>query len=360
MSALPFSRKALEEYLYSIYKTDKLQVLEISLLGKGWHAEAWRIRVMIGSETRNLVMKFLKGEKGFGHDYPADRAQVLLLAHKDFNELPNHIKSIDVGYIDRDNKLHSVGDYEEFFILMEEAIGRPYIEDLREIKSRGYLIEHDLKRVEILANYLASIHREKFFGDDETKMRLYFRRIRDLVGHGEMIFGVIDSAYPYQNPYTKQLKIVERKVIEWRWRLKQYWHRLCNVHGDYHPFNIRFTEKDELVLMDRSRGRWGEAADDVSCLAINLLWFALLDKGSFKGPFAELFSSFINHYIKETNDEELLKVIQPWFAFRALVIASPLFYPENPESVRNALINFAVNVLDLDLFEIDKLQELLV
>ncbi len=357
---VPFPLKALERYIKSLYPGLKVRIKEISLLGRGWHAEAWRISVLLGLEEKHLVLKFLKGERGFGHDYPADRAQVLLMAHKDFNELPNHIKSIDVGYLSEDGELHSVGNYKEFFILMEEARGAPYIRDMEAIRNRKALIERDLKRLDMLVDYIVNVHKLKFEGDESSMRRLYFRRIRDLIGHGEMIFGVIDSAYSPNGPYAERLRELERKVVEWRWRLKPFWKRLCRVHGDFHPFNIYFTEDDELIVMDRSRGRWGEAADDVSCLTINFLWYALLERGSFKGPFANMFSKFLDKYLERTNDDLLMKVIQPWFSFRAIVIASPLFYPENPESVRNALINFALNVLSLDRFEVDMIPELLV
>ncbi len=348
-----------EEYLKSIFKRE-VRVKELSLLGSGWHAETWRIVVEVeGEGEKRLVLKFLKGEKGFGHDYPADRAQVLLMAHKDFNKLPRHIKSIDVGYVDSYGCMHSVGDYEEFFLVMEEAQGRPYIEDLREILSRGSLTDRDLVRLRILVNYLAEIHSLKYAGKSEDMVRLYLRRIRDLVGHGEMIMGVVDSAYPLDFPLIDKLREVERRALEWRWRLRKYYHRLSQVHGDYHPFNIWFRENDELVVLDRSRGEWGEPADDVTCLITNYLWFSLLHTGKFSGVFADMFKSFLKMYIDKTGDEELLRVCQPWFSFRAIVIASPLFYPENPEDVRRKLLNFAVNVMSIDVFSPDIVNDLL-
>lgn len=357
MSSLSPDRIA--KYLSTVFKKD-VKVVNLELLGSGWHAEAWRITADIpGEGVRTFVLKFLKGERGFGHDYPADRAQVLLMAHKDFNLLPNHIRSIDVGYFDKYGDLHSVGDYEEFFILMEEAKGEPYINDLRRILKEGELRDIDRERLKILVNYLVDIHSVKYQGDEDSMRRLYWRRIRDLVGHGEMIMGVVDSAYPSENPYVSKLIEIEKLALEWRWKLKPYYRRLCQVHGDYHPFNIRFTEKNELIVMDRSRGTWGEPADDVSCLASNYLWHALLHRGKYEGPFAELMNNFIKMYIDKTGDEEILKVIQPWFAFRCIVIASPLFYPENPENVRQALLNFARNIMKIDVFSLDMVNDLL-
>ena len=347
-----------ERYLQEVFRSP-VKVKDLKLLGTGWHAEAWKIVIECEGKERSLVLKFLKGERGFGHDYPADRAQVLLMAHKDFNKLPNHVKSVDVGYLDTYGDLHSCGNYEEFFILMEEAKGRPYIEDLKEILKRGSLSDRDVRRLNILVNYLVDIHSVKFQGDPDAMRRLYYRRIRDLVGHGEMIMGVVDSAYPDDFKMIDKLQEIEILATRWRWMLKKYYHRLCQVHGDYHPFNIWFTDDNKLTVLDRSRGEWGEPADDVTCLLTNYIWFSLLDKGKFTGVFETMFRQFLKSYIDSTGDEEILKVCQPWFAFRAIVIASPLFYPDNPENVREGLINFALNVMRIDKFDPDLVNDLI-
>ncbi len=43
--------------------------------------------------------------------------------------------------------------------------------------------------------------------------------------------------------------------------------------------------------------------------------------------------------------------MQPFFAFRALVVASPLWYPNLDRSVREKLFNFIDNVLDAKEFD---------
>ena len=35
------------------------------------------------------------------------------------------------------------------------------------------------------------------------------------------------------------------------------------MHGDFHPWNLLFREGVEFSVLDRSRGEWGEPADDV-------------------------------------------------------------------------------------------------
>ena len=122
---------------------------------------------------------------------------------------------------------------------------------------------------------------------------LYARRIRDLMGHGECIMGLIDN-YPSSFEFIDQplLKKIELACIEWRWRIKHRAHRLCRVHGDFHPYNILFRDGTDFTLLDRSRGEWGEPSDDTSCLSINYLFSSLLSSGKFGGPFERLFMSF--------------------------------------------------------------------
>ncbi|NIQ04947.1 MAG: aminoglycoside phosphotransferase family protein, partial [Candidatus Korarchaeota archaeon] len=63
------------------------------------------------------------------------------------------------------------------------------------------------------------------------------------------------------------------------------------------------------------------------------------------GPFETLFNLFWNTYLDKTGDEEILEVIQPFYAWRGLVIASPVWYPDLGLDVRMKIFNFVKNVL---------------
>jgi hypothetical protein len=112
-------------------------------------------------------------------------------------------------------------------------------------------------------------------------------------------------------------------------------------------------------LLDRSRGSWGEPADDVTCLSINYLHYALKDCGKFDGPFAELFRLFWEYYMKKTRDSEMFDLVQPFFAFRVLVITNPKFYPDDPPAMRRKLLNFGHSVLGEQRFHIDRIPDYL-
>jgi hypothetical protein len=83
----------------------------------------------------------------------------------------------------------------------------------------------------------------------------------------------------------------------------------------------------------------------VTCITINYLFASLLRSGRLEGPFENLFIRFWENYLQRTNDAELLEVAAPFYAWRGLVIASPLWYPRLPVDVRRAVFNFIINVL---------------
>ncbi|WP_229234924.1 phosphotransferase [Candidatus Methanoliparum sp. LAM-1] len=306
------------------------------------------IELDIDGERKDVVLSTMK-KNTFGHDHFSDRAQILLWQHNTFNKLPKHVKSFDVGFFTNKNELISARDADEFFIVTEMVEGSAYANDLDRIKDTGRLKGLDIERTEILASYLTDIHSVK--GKDEDK-DLYIRKVRDIVGHGECIFGIIDN-YPDDLDYItpKELCDIEKGCIELRYKLKRLKNRVCLVHGDFHPWNILFKENNDFTLLDRSRGEWGEAADDVTSLTINYLFYSLLQEGEIKGSFKRLFDTFFNVYLEKTGDLEILETVQLFYIFRTLVVASPVWYPSISDLVRRKLFNFIYNMLECDRFE---------
>jgi hypothetical protein len=306
-----------------------------------------QIDVLLDGVPRSYVLSTMRGGPGFGHDHFADRAGELIWAHDAYGKLLRHVKSFDVGFITREGELRSAGDAEEYFLLMEKGEGTPYRIDLERIRIEGNATSLDLDRARALSAYLAKIHAEK--GWD---VQLYFRRIRDLIGHGEGIMGILDG-YPADYPLLppKQQYLIESGCIAWRHHLKEKAKRLSIVHGDFHPWNILFEEGSDFTVLDRSRGEWGEPADDIAALSINYLFFSLLRSGRLEGAFVQLFDLFYGDYLERTRDLELNQVIPLFYVFRALVIASPVWYPDLPEEVRLKLFRFVQAMLRIEQFD---------
>ncbi len=354
-------QEAVASYLEELYGT-KVKIIDIRPLGetqgeevlKGFgYGRPYLLVYELGGQVREAVLSSMRVQGGFGHDYPSDRAQILLEQHRNFNRLPRHARSLDIGYFTKDGELHSAGKAEEYFILMEKVEGKEYYLDLEQIKKRGRLVELDRRRVVALAEYLAEIHSTK-----HDNRQLYYRKIRDTIGHGECIFGLTDS-YPEGSIPPEVLCEIEKKCVEWRWKLRNKYHRLSVTHGDFHPWNILFRQNTDFTVLDRSRGEYGEPADDVSSLTINYLFYSLQQHGKLTGAFQELYELFFETYLEKTRDFELLEVIQPFYVFRGLVVASPVWYPVLPRGVREKIFNFIHNILETKRFDYREVNSLI-
>lgn len=298
-----------------------------------------------GEKARYAVLR-TTGPSPFGHEHMADRAQLLLWSHQAFNRLPKHVRSLDVGAFRGTGRLESLGDADEFFLLTEYANGTGYDRDLDRVRYSDVLPDLDVARADALCDYLIDIHRRE--GHDGG---LYRRRIRELVGHGECIMGLIDAYPPHPLIPASLLEEIEQLSVKWRWKLKGRVHRLRQVHGDFHPWNILFEDgTTRFHLLDRSRGEWGDPADDVSSLTANYLFFSLQRHGCLKGGLGELFQRFWGRYLEGSGDRELFEVVAPFFAFRGLVMASPVWYPALADDVRAKLLKFIIAVLKQDRF----------
>jgi aminoglycoside phosphotransferase (APT) family kinase protein len=129
------------------------------------------------------------------------------------------------------------------------------------------------------------------------------------------------------------------------------------VHGDFHPGNIWFKNSTDFVLLDRSRGPWGDAADDVTALTINYIFFSINKFGVIKGPYLEALNLFYETYINKTGDKELFEIVAPFYAFRGAVVANPVFYPDVTPESRKKIINFVNAVLNDESFKLDRVNE---
>lgn len=288
----------------------------------------------------------------FAHDRRADRADVLLLAYDTFNTIPRHIRALDVGAFTREGKLVSMAEG-EVFLLTDYVDGALYADDLHAAQGQAHATPRDLDRAGALARYLAELHAEPA---DPAR---WTRCLRDTIGSGEGIFGLCDN-YPAHHAIAtrERLLALEKRAVEWRWHLRDRSHRACRTHGDFHPFNILFRDATDFSVLDCSRGAAGEAADDLAALTINYLFFALDHDGSFTGALREIWNAFWHAWLAATGDREAFEVIAPFFAWRGLVVASPVWYPTVPDATRHTLLRFVERLLDglvFDPFDLDPL-----
>src|SRR6266545_2092212 len=248
-------RDQLARYLASVLGAG-VEVLDLRpLKAKGDEADdpkgfgygvPFEVECTVGGVSRSLVVSRTRPVQGFGHDYPADRAWQALYGHAAYNSFPRHARSLDVGIVRDSGELVSVSDAAEFFQLVEKVDGILYWQDLERLLEAP-LRELDVARAEALGRFLAEVHAVR--RDEPT---LYQRRIRELVGHGECLMGVLDS-YPHPYPWLRPevCEDIERTAVSWRWRLRNRAHRLSRTHGDFHPWNLLFREGADFSVLAR-------------------------------------------------------------------------------------------------------------
>jgi Phosphotransferase enzyme family len=340
------SAERFSEYLSRVFGAEPGSV-RLTPLGRGSHGRGYRARFMSDGVGRNVIIKTLDKNIGLGHDYPADRANVFLLASESYGKFPSHVKALDVLSLQNDGALKSIAGGYEYYLIMEEGEGTNYFQDLRDMKGMPGLTPRARGRISAMAKFLAKAHAKK-----KDAPELYLRKVRDIIGHGECLMGVFDT-YAADNDFTNpaEMAAIEKACVDWRALLRRLTGRLSRVHGDFHPGNILFKGEKSFTLLDRSRGEYGEPADDVTALCMNFVFFSLMEYGKMAGAFDEALRLFYKEYIGASGDGAVNEVSAPFYAFRAAVVANPLFYPDVTVGVRGKLMAFAHGVLRARTFD---------
>ncbi|MEK6914446.1 MAG: hypothetical protein AABW83_02235 [Nanoarchaeota archaeon] len=342
---MDIKEKEIEKYLKNKYKKN-ISEIKIEKLGSGVFGTGYRLKFKLDNKDKTLILKSLFKEN-LGMDHYSDRASSLLEAHDNYNKMESHIKSEDVIAHNNNDSLTSIGDTKEFYILMEEAKGEDLFKDFENIRKSRLLEEKTKNKIKIISDFLVELHKNK-----HKSTSLYRRKIRDTIGSGCSLIGLLDM-HPenaFKQFEKEWLEIIKLSINFWR-KSRNLTHRLSEIHADYHPGNLWFNN-NELIILDRSKGRFGEPADDIIAFAINPIMYSLITNQKFEGSFKEIFDLFWNNYFKQTKDKEMRKIMAPYIAFRISVITNPLFYNDEffgsskkANLIRKKLINFALNVL---------------
>jgi hypothetical protein len=86
-------------------------------------------------------------------------------------------------------------------------------------------------------------------------------------------------------------------------------------------------------------------------MTINYLFFSLCRWGDLRGSLEVLFRLFWETYMEASGDNDVTGAAAPFFAFRGLVLASPVWYPKLSVEVRRTIFRFIEHVLDEPRFD---------
>src|SRR5690349_24678584 len=148
------SRVRLGEYLEAVVGGD-VEIVALRPLGgdaaadpKGLgYGAPFEIECRVAGVPRSYVVSRTRPARGYGHDYPADRAWQALFGHGAYNTFPRHVRSLDVGFVRASGELVPAGDATQFFQLVEKAEGSLYWLDLERLRHPGsQLADLDVER----------------------------------------------------------------------------------------------------------------------------------------------------------------------------------------------------------------------
>ena len=244
------------------------------------YGKSLKVTYEADGREEHAVFSTMRGDR-YGHQFYWDRAAILMFEFDTGARMEKHVRPRGLGYIDEDGRLVPLTKPREFFIVNELLDGKPYFHDLERIR-KGRVQPGDSEMVRAFARWLARVHARKKADPD-----LYLRRVRELIGGSECIWGLIDAyPHPFREFPPEAFRDLEKSLVDWRWRLRRYTQRLAVVHGDFHPWNVLVTSDGGFSVLDRSRGEWGEPADDIACMDANYLLYGLYQDRRLSGDFA--------------------------------------------------------------------------
>jgi hypothetical protein len=246
-----------------------------------------------------------------------------LLFKRTANDLPSHIKVFDVlQYVDE--KLASLPDVTPI-IIMEEAKHDDYFSDLSAISKQQKLEARDIKRIKIIAQQLAHIHSKR------SPSEHYFRYLKDWFG-----FGILELTNELDGICTDdEIKNLKYLFIDWEHFLAKHPQRCRRIHGELFPGTIKFSPQDEFITYDMRRIGAGEPADDVGSLVYNYLFHSIVNHKTILPCFAEAAELFLKTYIEESHDNDIVRFLPVFMAYRCLICIHPNILPISLETKKS-------------------------
>jgi hypothetical protein len=295
--------------------------------------------VHIDGQTRRVVVRMGSPDGPFHH--PEDAARQLLWYAR-LPGLPNHSRVLSVGVKDDGGEWRELVAPLTVAVVEEFLVGTPYRRDLNRIRDRRRLEAGDQERARTLARYLAGIHQHRHEDADA-----YLRGLRELVGGMEGVMSVV-AMYPPAFRFEQRALVdrLQAAVAERAIDLQYCDRPVADVHGDFHPGNILFSDDGQVRVVDRGRIECDEVAVDVGAVLMDFIALGLTDP-DLRAPARTLAETFVNEYIDASGDTGVTTALPVHTAMRAAAAASPTFHPKTVDRTRIATLTAGIRILGL-------------
>ena len=314
-----------------------------------------------GGIERRFVFR-TQASNEFGHDRRADRAEAALLAYDLFGRFPDHVRALDVGAVAADGRLVSLRRRRR--VRTSPPAGRRARSTPRTSgawRARGAARSTSPAARRSRATWRGST-REAL--DDPAAWR---RAVRDLLGHGEGIFGDGRRLPGGRARRRRRPGSGRSRSAAWPPAGRSGGGRRASRAPT--ATSTRSTSSSappaagedgaRFTLLDASRGGRGDPADDVVALSVNYLFFALEHPGAWaRGLGAAVAPVLGGLSAGSATTRGSWRRAPPYLAWRALVLCCPRFYPRLGPAARDALLGLAERTLDagrLDLADVEPL-----
>ncbi len=289
----------------------------------------------------------------FGHEHMADRAQMQLWNYGAYNSLPGHVRALDVAR-PRRRDAHLRPGAEELFLLVEHVEGTSYIHDVARLQAGGGTYGTGCRPVE-RAVRLPLLDPP---GDGRQP-----RPVRPPDPRADrprrMHHGARRQLSPRLRVHTARPPRGDRAALQSPGAGAQGAHEPAAPGARrLPPVQHPFPEGTDFTVLDRSRGEWGEPADDVTALTGNYLFASLQAHGRLQGRWRRS-SGHLGTVHRQDRGRGGLDAAAPFFAFRCLVMASPVWYPSHRRERRRKLFSVTIAALHAPRFEPARVNEML-
>jgi thiamine kinase-like enzyme len=322
-----------------------VKIEELRELGSGLVADAYKVVIVLkDGTTQNLVFRRLHGT-GMSRDYLPDRIGYLAHQHDIASTHPNHAKSLDVVVYGIELSTISLDRVSDVFHVMEFSEGESYTKWIKQIANERKLSEQSTLLIKRLASYLASLHKIKPVQlPENTAKHMYMRHSQDYIG-GEVFMDIID-VWPENEIFTLERRTNYMQMLfAIREELKGDYRRMTRIHADFHPDNIRIKSDNNIEVLDATRAKWGEPADDTASMLANYIYYSIKADGKLSGSYEEAYNLFINEYLTQSEDNILIDYIPMFLVVRLMILAHPMFFVDNTFEITQKLITLGENIL---------------